>query len=45
MSASENRFIEFQKALGFGQELLMYMEDYLNQLLDKINEYKSIINY
>lgn len=23
----------------------MYMEDYLNQLLDKFNEYKSIVNY
>lgn len=23
----------------------MYMEDYLNQLLDKFNEYKTIVNY
>lgn len=23
----------------------MYLEDYLNQLLDKFNEYKSIVNY
>ena len=37
--------MEFQKALGYGQELLVYMEDYLNQLLDKFNEYKSIVNY
>ena len=37
--------MEFQKALGYGQELLVYMEDNLNQLLDKFNEYKSIVNY
>lgn len=34
-----------RKQRFFRQELLVYMEDYLNQLLDKFNGYRSIVNY